>query len=154
MCRFAPSRFTAPRTNSDCNPARGNDDLGDAVKPRRPERTGPDQATDRDGGLAGVRALVPKGVSFDDLQFRLDPHTGELSFDAGVLRRLSEHSGIDWSWLTGKDERIVALLLGWYLSHRNGGGSVNMLAEQLQAYTEAKRLAGPMRVQRGSPRIQ
>jgi hypothetical protein len=96
-----------------------------------------------------IRAIVPDGLSFDDLDMHVDEGTGEVSFNVTALRRLTEASGIDWSWLTEEEDRIAALLIAWYYNHRERGGSVHLIAEQLAAHAEAIEAVGALRVQRG-----
>ena len=70
-------------------------------------------------------------VSFTDLELKRQPD-GMMSIVWAPVRRLCAASGVDYLRVRNSDESVlIALVVGWYKVHRENGGSVNEVAEEL-----------------------
>ncbi len=88
------------------------------------------------GALIGL--TVPPGTVFADLKLARDA-SGDVSFSTEVIKRVCDASGIDPAFfLAGDEDRLSALIIGWYRMHRDGGGPPDPVAEDLLAEVRAE----------------
>ena len=84
-----------------------------------------------------AHATIPQGISFEDLELRVEPGLGQVMFETEVLQAVAQRNNIEWSWLLQNEDRLTSLLLGWYHAHKDAGGAMNLAAEQIEIYLVA-----------------
>jgi hypothetical protein len=82
-------------------------------------------------------ALIPQGITFEDLELRVDQDLGQVLFETDVLAQVARKNNLEWSALLEDTDQLTALLLGWYQTHREAGGAMNLAAEQIEIYLDA-----------------
>ena len=86
---------------------------------------------------------IPQGMIFADLRLARDPKTGDVSFDAAIIERIEQESGLPAGFFMGQHEDAVAsLIIGWYNAHRAAGGAADQVADDLIAEVRAEDAAG------------
>ncbi|WP_288076579.1 hypothetical protein [Pseudomonas sp.] len=89
-----------------------------------------------------ARVAIPDGLDFSDLKLAREPD-GSVSFDWRVIERICAASGLPVELLSDSTEDNVAgLLIGWYQAHRQRGGVVDPVAEDLMGEVLAEDVAG------------
>lgn len=84
---------------------------------------------------------IPDGLTYADLKLQRDPD-GSVSFDAAVLTRVCEASGIDAARFGADEDALAALLTAWYRAHRAAGGAPDPVQEDLLAEVAAEDARG------------
>lgn len=89
-----------------------------------------------------LQVSIPAGVDFADLQLARDAD-GDVSFDWSAIESLCVASNIPVELLRdGPEDRVAGLIVAWYQAHRQHGGAVDPVAEDLLAETLAETSAG------------
>lgn len=73
---------------------------------------------------------IPDDLAFADLRLSVEPD-GDLSFDADVIRRICEASGLDVESFAADEDALASLIARWYRSHLARGGAPDMAAEAI-----------------------
>lgn len=98
---------------------------------------------------------VPDDFDFSTLKLSRDPVTGSIEFDWAPVEAICRASGVDPKIFREQPEDNVAgLIVAWYAQHRQNGGALDPVAEQLIAEVEAEDEFGEGRVQRGPVKPQ
>lgn len=85
---------------------------------------------------------IPDDIDFADLKLARDAD-GAVSFDWSPIELICEASGIDVQMLRdGPEDNISALIVTWYMAHRQAGGEPDFVQEDLIAETLAEESAG------------
>ena len=84
---------------------------------------------------------IPAGLTYADLKLQRDPD-GAVSYDASVLARVCEASGIDAARFAADEDALSALLTAWYRAHRAAGGAPDPVQEDLLAEVAAEDARG------------
>lgn len=80
---------------------------------------------------------IPSDIEFSALRLARDPVTGDIEFDAEVLRGICTDNDLPFN------EAVVATLLtAWYAHHRDNGGAADAVMEQIIAEIEAEEITG------------
>lgn len=89
-----------------------------------------------------ARVAIPDDLEFADLRLARDAD-GAVSFDWAVIERICLASNMPVELLReGPEDNVSSLLIGWYCAHRERGGSVDPVAEDLLAEVRAEDAAG------------
>lgn len=89
-----------------------------------------------------AQITIPDDVSFSDLRLERSP-SGAVRFDWAVIERVCAASGLPVELLRdGPEDNVAALIVGWYAAHRQAGGDVDLVAEDLLAEVRAEDAAG------------
>lgn len=89
-----------------------------------------------------TRIAIPEGLKFSELQLSRDAD-GEVSFDWAPIERICMASGVPVElFREGPEDNVAGLLMTWYRAHRNGGGVLDPVAEDLIAEAAAEDAAG------------
>lgn len=89
-----------------------------------------------------ARVAIPDGLEFADLRLTREAD-GNVSFDWRVIERICVASGMPVELLRdGPEDNVAGLLIGWYQAHRQRGGAVDPVAEDLLAEVRAEDAAG------------
>ncbi|MCL2645007.1 MAG: hypothetical protein FWD51_06075 [Betaproteobacteria bacterium] len=74
---------------------------------------------------------IPYGLDFEDLKLAIDKD-GDVCYDGGTIEKICLASGLEISHFTdGPPENLMNLIGGWYVAHRQHGGSYNPVAEEI-----------------------
>lgn len=85
---------------------------------------------------------VPDDINFADLRLGCDSD-GAVSFDWTPIERICAASGVPVElFRDGPEDNVVGLLMTWYRAHRNGGGALDPVAEDLITEATAEDAAG------------
>ena len=86
---------------------------------------------------------IPRGMAFSELRLGRDPQTGDVSFDAAIIERIEQESGLPAGFFMSQEEdAVAALITTWYSAHRAAGGEQDPVAEDLIAEVRAEDAAG------------
>lgn len=88
---------------------------------------------------------IPEDVDFASLQLARDPSTGTVRFAWEPIERICSASGIDPALFRDQGEdNVCALIVTWYIRHRQRGGTPDAIADDLiaETLTEDERGAG------------
>ena len=66
-----------------------------------------------------------------------DPATGDIEFDADVMRNICTDNDLLFS-----EDVVTSILIAWYRYHRANGGNVDLVMEQIIAEVEAEDITG------------
>lgn len=92
-------------------------------------------AVERDMERQLAQVAIPDDLEFAELQLARDPDGG-VSFDWGVIERICEASGLPVELLRdAPEDNVAGLIMGWYRAHRNAGGALDPVAEDLISET-------------------
>lgn len=85
---------------------------------------------------------IPEGVNFSDLKLSRNPG-GSVSFEWAVIERICAASGVPIDLLRdGPEDNVAGLIINWYAAHRQNGGQLDPVAEDLLAEVRAEDAAG------------
>lgn len=102
-----------------------------------------------------VGLRIPQGLRFADLKLSRHLVDGDVSFDWAPINAICEASDIDVAVFSHSDEDNVAgLIVAWYQVHREAGGEIDLVAEQLIAEVQAEGIKGQASVQNGPGTLQ
>jgi hypothetical protein len=97
-----------------------------------------------------VQVEIPDNVQFADLRLARDPVTRAISFAWDPIAAVCEASGLGAPlFQSGPEDNVASLIVAWYTRHRELGGEMDMVAEQLIAEVLAEDEYGEVRVQPG-----
>lgn len=89
-----------------------------------------------------TKVVIPDGIYFADLHLARDAD-GSVSFDLAVIARICEASGLPIEiFRDAPEENIAGLIVHWYQAHRQDGGEIDLVAEDLLAEVMAEENAG------------
>lgn len=89
-----------------------------------------------------ARISIPADLDFSALRLGRESDGG-VSFDAGVIERICEASGVSSAlFLDAQEDNVAGLIIRWYLAHRADGGDPDPVAEDLIAEVKAEDAAG------------
>lgn len=89
-----------------------------------------------------AKISIPDDVNFADLRLVRKPD-GAVGFDWAPIERICAASGVPIDLLRdGPEDNVAALIVGWYAAHRQAGGDVDLVAEDLLAEVRAEDAAG------------
>ena len=89
-----------------------------------------------------TRVAIPEGLDFADLRLARDAD-GAVSFDWSVIERICQASNLPVELLRdGPEDNVAGLITHWYMAHRQRGGAVDPVAEDLIAEVRAEDAAG------------
>lgn len=77
-----------------------------------------------------VRVRIPEDLRFAHLRLARDTATGDVTYDARVLRRIAEATGLSPDWLAGEDA-ASSLIVAWYSAARASGEPPDQVQEDL-----------------------
>ncbi len=98
---------------------------------------------------------VPAEVDFADLSLSRDSMSGDVSFDWEPIEKICRANGIDESiYKGGHESKVVDLLLSWYSMHKKAGGKLDLVAEALQAESEAEEAFGVINTMQTPDKLQ
>ncbi|HEB94308.1 MAG TPA: hypothetical protein ENI94_12785 [Gammaproteobacteria bacterium] len=84
-----------------------------------------------------TKIRIPADLQFSDLRLARDPETGDIEFDAEILREICEDNDLPFS-----EEIVTSLMTAWYQHHRAQGGAPDQVMEQIIAEIEAEEITG------------
>jgi len=93
-----------------------------------------------------TKIRIPADLQFSAQRLARDPETGDIEFDADVLRDICADNDLPFS-----EETVTSLLVAWYRNHRAAGGAPDLVMEQIIAEVEAEGITG-VEVRGGSGR--
>lgn len=86
---------------------------------------------------------IPTGMTFSELRLGRDPKTGDVSFDAAIIERIEQESGLPAGFFMEQPEdALAALITTWYSQHLAAGGERDEVADDLIAEVRAEDAAG------------
>lgn len=89
-----------------------------------------------------ARVAIPDDVDFADLKLARDDN-GDLSFDWTPIERICAASGMPVElFRDGPEDNVGGLIMAWYRAHRDSGGPLDPVAEDLIAEVAAEDAAG------------
>ena len=95
-----------------------------------------------------LKIVIPQGVDFADLDLTRDPATGEVSFAWDPIEAICEASDINIDvFRKSREDNVAALITAWYREHRQRGGTLDPVQEQLIAEVMAEDTFGAERIQ-------
>ena len=78
-----------------------------------------------------VVITIPEEVRFEDLELSRDPD-GMVSFSWKPIEKVCRASNLDASILKeSTEDNVSGLLVAWYQQHRDNGGGLDSVAEDL-----------------------
>lgn len=80
---------------------------------------------------------IPADLPFSSLNLARDPVSGDIEFDAEIIRDICADNDIPFS-----EDIVTSLLAAWYQHHRANGGEIDMVMEQITAEIEAEEVTG------------
>lgn len=88
-----------------------------------------------------LRMGIPKGVSFDDLNLKVNSG-GCIEFNWAPIVAICKENDISMElFLDANDESLISFILCWYQIHRNNGGAPNKFIEDTLARSQTKKRA-------------
>ena len=87
--------------------------------------------------MHAVKIRIPTDIQFSTLRLARDPETGDIEFDADVVRDICADNDIPFS-----EDIVTSLLSAWYQHHRAHGGEIDLVMEQIIAEIEAEDITG------------
>jgi len=96
--------------------------------------------------MHAVKIRIPSDLPFSALRLARDPETGDIEFDAEIIRDICADNDLPFS-----EEIVTSLLSAWYHHHRANGGEIDLVMEQIIAEIEAEKITG-VEVRGGSGR--
>lgn len=89
-----------------------------------------------------TRLAIPGGVEFSHLCLARGAD-GAVSFNWTPIERICAASGMPVELLRdGPEDNVGGLIMSWYRAHRDSGGPLDPVAEDLIAEVEAEEAAG------------
>lgn len=89
-----------------------------------------------------TRIAIPDDIQFADLRLGRDSD-GAVSLDWTPIERICAASGVPVElFRDGPEDNVAGLLMTWYRAHRNSGGALDPVAEDLIAEADAEDAAG------------
>lgn len=89
-----------------------------------------------------ARVAIPDDVEFADLKLARDAD-GAVSFDWTPIEHICAASGMPIELLRdGPEDNVGGLIMAWYRAHRDSGGPLDSVAEDLIAEAAAEDAAG------------
>lgn len=89
-----------------------------------------------------ARVAIPDDVEFADLKLARDAD-GAVSFDWTPIEHICAASGMPVELLRdGPEDNVGGLIMAWYRAHRDSGGLLDPVAEDLIAEAAAEDAAG------------
>jgi len=99
-------------------------------------------AVERDMKQQLTKVSIPNNLNFTDLKLARDAD-GHVSFDWTPIEKICEESGYPIEILKeGTEDNVSALLVNWYIHHKQNGGSIDPVAEDLFSEVMAEEDAG------------
>lgn len=93
--------------------------------------------------MSKVSAVIPDGIHFSDLKLARNPDTGAVSFDWQSIEKICAASNLPIETLRdGPEDNVAALIVSWYIAHRQAGGAADPIADDLIAEALAEDQAG------------
>lgn len=84
---------------------------------------------------------IPDDLTYADLRLAREPD-GSIAFDAAVLARVCEASGVDYDRIVPDEDALCGLLTAWYREHVGAGGAPDPVQEDLLAEIAAEDARG------------
>lgn len=89
-----------------------------------------------------TRIAIPDDIHFADLRLGRDSD-GAVSFDWTPIEHICAASGVPVElFRDGPEDNVAGLLMTWYRAHRESGGALDLVAEDLIAEATAEDAAG------------
>lgn len=89
-----------------------------------------------------AQITIPDDVSFSDLRLARGAD-GMVSFDWATIERICAASGVPVEMFRdAPEDNVAGLIINWYAAHRQNGGQLDPVAEDLLAEVRAEDAAG------------
>lgn len=85
---------------------------------------------------------IPDDLDFADLHLARDAD-GMVSFDWATIERICAASGVPVAvFRDAPEDNVAGLIINWYVAHRENGGALDPVAEDLLVEVRAEDAAG------------